>query len=152
MRKVFVSATGLLALASALILGPADALAYRAPASLGFNLDGNAALVPLGSWEAPLMTSAAVVYVPVVLSEFKNYSLSARIKGNGTNPTWCWGARVDGNNNVVWSTGGSRITSTYGTVSIGSLNVTAGTSLVFYCELPQAMLGARAGINAFDWN
>ncbi len=151
MFKNIISGLCAMGIASAALLGPSEALAYRAPAALGFNLDGNAQRALLANWENPIMIAGATVYVPVVLSAFKNYALTGRMKGNGQNATWCWGARVDGANAVVWSAGGSTTSASYVSVSLGSLNVVAGTSLMFECDLPQAAIGARPGVNAFDW-
>jgi hypothetical protein len=132
------------------VLAPSDAHGARTAASVGWG-DTNitkdvGSLVNTGS----VLRTA---YIPVTVTSFANYTLSARLRGNGSVLSGCRGMRVDGNNNFILSAEGLESSTNYTTRSLGTLNIVAGTSLVFRCGLaPAAGIPAIGGaVNAFDW-
>jgi hypothetical protein len=132
------------------LLAPSDARGARTAASVGW---GESGIVKDFGSLYNTSGAARYAYVPVTVTSFKNYTLTARFRGNGSLLSACRGMRVDGNNDYIFSQEGLEDSTSFTTHSLGTLNIVTGTSLVFRCGLAPAQGFPAVGgaVNAVDW-
>jgi hypothetical protein len=93
------------------------------------------------------------VYIPIPLTSYKAYNLKARIKGNGSQATTCWGTRYDGAGNGINSLSGTRSAATYDVVTLdASFNIPSPSTFTMVCELAAASGANEGGVLSVDWN
>jgi hypothetical protein len=147
-RAATIATTTCLSLGA--VLTPTDARGARTAASVGW---GDTDIKKEFGSLINYSNQYRAAYVPVTVTSFKNYTLTARFRSNGVVQSGCNGMRIDGNNDYIFSATASETSNTYTTHSVGTLNIISGTSLVLRCTLApvSGLPGVTSAVNAFDW-